>query len=136
MPANPWSSRCSQRSQAGKGPSDTIPLPLTPKIWIDAVFHGQARQETLVSAILQSRNAALLYSGLLSLDDESRAWIAGQPSLISEIASRRAAGFMVVAPGFRVSPAGVRLPGGSAAEPVWQALVGRRPARRRSSSAR
>ena len=114
--------------QAGKGPSDTIPLPLSPKIWIDAVFHGQARQETLVSAILQSRNAALLYAGLLSLDDESRAWLAGQPSLISEIASRRAAGFMVVAPGFRVSPAGVQLPGGSAAEPVWQALVGRRPA--------
>lgn len=113
---------------AGKGPADTIPLPLSPKIWIDAVFRGQARPETLVSSILQSRNAALFYVALLSLDDETRAWIAGQPSLISEIATKRAAGFLLVAPGFRVSSTGVRLPGGPAAEPVWQALVGRRPA--------
>jgi len=107
--------------------ADTVPLPLAPKIWIDAVFRGQAKPDTLVSAILQSRNAALLYVGLLSLDDETRAWIAGQPSLISEIVTRRAAGFLVVAPGFRVTSSGVRLPGGPAADPVWQALVGKRP---------
>ena len=112
---------------AGKGPADSIPLPLSSKIWIDAVFRGQARPETLVSSILQSRNAALFYVALLSLDDETRAWIAAQPSLISEITTKRAAGFLVVAPGFRVTSAGVRLPGGPAAEPVWQALVGRRP---------
>ncbi len=110
-----------------KGTAETVPLPLTPKIWIDAVFHGQGRPDTLASAILQSRNASLFYVGLLSLDDETRAWIAGQPSLITEITSRRAAGFMIVAPGFRVSAAGVRLPGGPAADPVWQALAGRRP---------
>ena len=113
---------------AGKGPADTIPLPLSPKVWIDAVFRGQARPDTLVSSILQSRNAALFYVALMALDDETRAWIAGQPSLISEISAKHAAGFLVVAPGFRVTSAGVRLPGGPAAEPVWQALVGRRPA--------
>jgi hypothetical protein len=110
-----------------KGTAETIPLPLTPKIWIENVFRGQARLDTLVSAILQSRNAALFYIGLLSLDDETRAWIAGQPSLISEITSRRAASFMIVAPGFRITSAGARLPGGPAADPVWQALVGKRP---------
>jgi hypothetical protein len=109
------------------GAAETVPLPLSSKIWIDAVFHGQARPETLVSAILQSRNAALLYLALLSLDDETRAWIASQPSLISEIASRRAAAFLVAAPGFRVKSAGVEVPGGAAADSVWQALVGRRP---------
>jgi len=112
---------------ARKGGVETVPLPLSPKVWIDSVFHGQARPDTLVSAILQSRNAALFYVALLSLDDETRAWIAGQPSLISEITSRRAAGFLVVAPGFRVASAGVQLPGGPLAEPVWQALVGHRP---------
>jgi len=110
-----------------KGTAETLPLPLTPKIWIDAVFRGQGRPDTLVGAILQSRNASLFYVGLLSLDDETRAWIASQPSLISEITSRRAAGFMIVAPGFRVTSAGVRLPGGPAADPVWQELAGRRP---------
>jgi hypothetical protein len=110
-----------------KETSDTVPLPLSPKIWIDAVFRGQAKPETLVSAILQSRNAALLYVALLSLDDETRAWIGNQPALISEISSRRAAAFLVVAPGFRVTSSGVDVPGGTAAEGFWQALVGRRP---------
>jgi hypothetical protein len=112
---------------ASKGPVETIPLPLSQKIWIDVVFRGETRPDTLVTAILQSRNASLFYVGLLSLDDESRAWIAGQTSLISEIASRRAAGFLVAAPAFRVAAGAVRLPGGPAAEPVWQALVGKRP---------
>lgn len=110
-----------------KGTSETVPLPLSPQIWIDTVFRGQPRLDTLVSAILQSRNAALFYVGLLSLDDETRAWIATEPSLISELATRRAAGFVVVSPGFRITSGRVRLPGGLAAEPVWQALVGKRP---------
>ena len=63
------------------------------KIWTDVVFKKQATAETLVASIVQSRNAALLYDALLSLDDDSRAWIAEQPSLISELAARRAARF-------------------------------------------
>lgn len=108
--------------------TDTIPLPLTPKIWIDVVFRKQARAETLVASILSSRDAALFYNALLSLDDETRAWIGEQPGLISDIVARRAAPFLIIAPGFRVSKGGVRVPGGAAAEPTWQALTGRRPA--------
>ena len=37
---------------------------------------------------------------------------------------------MVVAPGLRVVDDGLRVPGGDAAEPAWQALVGRRPTER------
>ena len=106
---------------------DTIPLPLSASIWIDVVFRGRATPQTLVAEILRSRSAALLYYGLLSLDDGTRAWLGGQPDLIAEIVARHPAAFLVAAPGLRVTSAGVRLPGGAVAEPVWRALVGRRP---------
>jgi hypothetical protein len=105
---------------------ETLPLPLSSSTWIDVVFHGRATPQTLVSEILQSRDAALLYCGLLSLDDGTRAWLAGQPDLLAELAARHPAAFLVAAPALRVTAAGVRVPGGTAAEPVWQALVGRR----------
>lgn len=110
----------------GGSATDTIPLPLSQKFWIDVVFRKQATPETLVASIVQLRGAALLYSGLLALDDDTRAWIAEQPSLVSEIVAKRAASFVTVAHGLRISKTGVQVPGGPAAAPVWQALVGRR----------
>ena len=107
--------------------SEMLPLPLSDRIWIEDVFGGQATPQTLVSAILQSRNAALLYCGLLSLDDDTRVWLGGQRALVAELASRHAAAFLAAAPGLRVTTAGLHLPGGALAAPAWQALVGRRP---------
>jgi hypothetical protein len=112
---------------AQSDPSETLPLPLSDRIWIDAVFGGRATPQTLVSAILQSRSAALLYCGLLWLDDGTRAWIAGEPALISELASGHAAAFLAAAPGLRVTAAGVQVPGGALAAPAWRVLVGRSP---------
>ena len=104
--------------------SDTVPLPLSDRIWIDVVFRGQATPQTLVSSILQSRTAALFYCGLLSLDDETRAWLAGQQNLIAELASSRAGAFVAAAPGLRIVSGAVRPIGGELAAPVWEALVG------------
>jgi hypothetical protein len=106
---------------------ETIPLPLSEKIWIDAVFGGRATPQTLVAEILKSRNAALLYCGLLWLDDDTRAWLATEPALVAELASGRAAEFLAAAPGLQASAAGARLPGGAEAAPVWTALVGQTP---------
>jgi hypothetical protein len=112
-------------ASATTGRSETLPLPLSPRIWIDSVFGGRATPETLVSAILRSRGAALLYHGLLSLDDDTREWITGQPALLAELASGSAAAFVAAAPGLRVSAARLHVPGGSLAQPAWEALVGR-----------
>jgi len=105
--------------------TDTLPLPLPAPIWIDAVFDGHATARTLAGAILGSRGASLLYCGLLSLDDETRAWFAGKPRLIADLASRHAAAFMTAAPGLRIADGTMRVPGGKDAEPAWAALVGR-----------
>ena len=94
-------------------------------MWVDTVFGGRVSPQRLAAAILESRNASLLYVGLLSLDEGTRDWIAGRPNLVAELATRDAAAFTLVAPGLRVTSAGVQVPGGQIAEPVWEALVGR-----------
>jgi hypothetical protein len=106
--------------------ADTLPLPLTPAIWIDVVFGGRATPPTLASQILRSRGASLCYAGLLSLDDETRAFVAGQPGLLTELASRLAPAFALAAPGIRISGQRVAVPGGAPATAMWEALVGRR----------
>ena len=97
---------------------ETLPLPLSAALWIDVVFGGRATPQTLVGAILRSRGAALLYHGLLSLDDPTRAWLATQPELVADLASRHPAAFVAAAAGLRVSGTAVRVPGGELAEPV------------------
>jgi hypothetical protein len=104
---------------------DTLPLPLTPAIWIDAVFDGGVTEDHLAGAILRSRQASLLYYGLLSLDEGTRAWLATQPGLVAELARRHAAGLVVAGPALRVADGRVRAPGGEQGEAIWQALVGR-----------
>lgn len=108
------------------GPHDTLPLPLTPEIWIDVVFGGRASPQTLVAEILRTRGPSLLYYGLLSLDDPTRAWLATKPELIRELVEQYPTGFAVAAPGLRVDGSAVRVPGGELARPGWEALVGRR----------
>ncbi len=110
---------------ATNGPPETVPLPLTPAFWVDVVFGGQATPETLVRAIVSSPDTAFLYYGLLALDDETRTWVAGQPALVGDLVARHAIPFLVAAPALRVAEGAVRVPGGEAARPAWEAIVGR-----------
>jgi hypothetical protein len=118
--------RSSRQSEQSEGSAETLPLPLPAAIWIDVVFGGRATEHSLLSDILRSRSAALFYYALLSLDDDTRSWLATQPDLIAELASQRSTTFLVAAPGLRVAGNAVRVPGGDLAEPAWRALVGRR----------
>jgi hypothetical protein len=112
---------------AATGATDTVPLPLSIPIWTDVIFGGKATPQTLVGSILQSRPASLLYYALLSLDDGTRRWVVNQPDLIRKLVAKHSAAFLASAPALRITPGGLRLPGGEAAIPVWQALVGKRP---------
>ena len=100
-----------------------MPLPLSPDLWVDVVFAGRATEHGLVSAIAQSRDASLLYYGLLSLDEPTRAWIAARRPILAELA-QHAAAFAMFAPGLRIAGDTVHVPGNEAARPVWEALVG------------
>ena len=111
---------------AGHGaPVDTLPLGLPESVWRDIVLGGRPAPHGLLSSILQSRNAALLYYGVLSLDDETRSWLAGQPELV-EVATRYVGSFIAAAPSLRVCGGTMRVPGGAPAEGAWEALAGAR----------
>jgi hypothetical protein len=116
-----------ERCEATGSNSDMLPLPLPVAVWQDQIFGGRVAPERLAAAILESRNASLLYVALLSLDDTTRDWIAGQPELIAEIGARHTAPFTLIAPGLRVTNGGVLAPGGPEAEAVWEALAGKSP---------
>jgi hypothetical protein len=105
-------------------PIDTLPLGLPASVWHEVVLGGRPTPHGLVSTILQSRNAALLYYGVLFLDDETRSWLADQPQLLAEVASRHVGAFVAAAPSLRVADGTMRVPGGAAAEASWEALAG------------
>ena len=105
--------------------SETVPLPLPQKLWIDVVFKGRATPESLVADIIASRNASLLYWGLLSLDDATRVWLANQRELLDELATGYAPAFVIAAPAVRVVDSVVSVPGGDAAVGVWEEIVGK-----------
>jgi hypothetical protein len=117
------------RATTARDGADTLPLPLAPAIWTDVIFGGRSTPQTLLADILRSRSASRLYCALLTLDDDTRAWLTTEPALLAEIAARYAAPFLLAAPGVRVSAGTLRVPGGQAAEPVWQALAGGRTTR-------
>jgi hypothetical protein len=113
---------------ASPAPSDTVPLPLTVPIWTDVIFGGRATPATLVRSILESRPAALLYYALLSLDDDTRTWLAGQPEFLKTLlVDDRAAALVASSTALRVTRDGLRLPGGEPAAALWHALLGKDP---------
>ena len=115
-------------AKASQRPStDRVPLPLTPELWTRALFEPGAKPQraTLAADILRSPSASLMYCGLLALDDETRGWFAAHPEVLSEIAARYAAHFLVAAPGLRIRDNVLQLPGGPPATTAWEAAVGK-----------
>ena len=105
--------------------TDVVPLPLTPAFWTATIFGGQSTPETLPRDLLRSPVASLVYCALLALDRPTRAWMAANPALLSNLTARQSAALLLAAPGLRISGGTVHVPGGSAAAPIWQALAGR-----------
>jgi hypothetical protein len=109
-------------------PSDAVPLPLGAAWWSGRVFGGRVTPPSLVLEILRSRDAALLYCGLLALDRPTRAWLGGEPALVARLARSDAALLLVAGPGVRVADGRFAVPGGDAARAAWEHLVGARTA--------
>ena len=110
-------------NQAPGPDDDEWPLPLTPDLWRARILEPGA-PPALLTAILQSSSASLMYCALLSLDDDTREWLAGEPALLGELAQRHAAAFRVAAPGLRVANGRALVPGGPEAVAAWEGLTG------------
>ncbi|MEQ1912051.1 MAG: hypothetical protein ABMA15_24735, partial [Vicinamibacterales bacterium] len=104
-------------------PTETVPLPLAPEIWSAAVFQRPITSESLFSAVIQDRSAALLCHGLAALDDETLHYLAEQPALLRRLYEQNAPVFAAFGGSLRIRHNAVLVPGGAPALPLWEAVV-------------
>ena len=105
------------------GGDEAIPLPLDPEFWRGRVLRRRVPDRDLVGAILADRQAALLCYGLLGLDQETLAFVAREPALVRGLLPRTGA-FAAFAHALHVQSGALVLPGGPAAAPLWEDLIG------------
>jgi hypothetical protein len=113
---------------SGRKTTDKVALPLDPSIWRETILERQIPDRDLVAAILEDRNASLLYHGLCALDDETLASLGPDQETLRYL-RLRAPLFATFGRSIRVSGGRVLVPGGTAAEGVWTNLTGVDPGR-------
>ena len=64
---------------------ETVPVPLSARVWSDAVFHRPIALAALFPTIVANRRAALLCYGLAALDDETLQFLSDHPALLTRI---------------------------------------------------
>jgi hypothetical protein len=100
-------------------PSDEVPLPL-PQWWTGTVFRGALEP---VEQLVASPNHLLTYLGLIGLDGETLAWLAGHPETLQRVAEQRAPIFAGFGSALQIAGSVVQVPGGQDAVPIWESLV-------------
>lgn len=131
-PGGPGSPAPSVDVQAGgaQGPATesgrAVPLPLPPAAW-RRLLRADAGA-SLIDLILRDRRASLLYYGLMGVDAATRDYLASHPDLLGDVYKDRSAAFAAFGRSFRVAEGRVVVPGGPAALPIWEDLVGERVA--------
>ena len=105
-------------------PSGTVPVPLRPSIWSEAVFDQATAAAGLVGAILADRRAALLAAGLSSLDDDTLEYLAAHPDTLKRLYEHDAAVFAAFGRSLHVRANRVFPPGGANAAYLWETLLG------------
>ena len=109
-------------------PTETIPLPLPAQVWSGAVFQRPIAAESLFSAVIQDRSAALLCYGLAAVDDETLHYLAEHPAVLRRLYEQDAAVFAAFAGSLRIRHNAVVVPGGGPALSLWEAALGERTA--------
>jgi hypothetical protein len=116
-----------QLREGGTRPSgaraEMVPLPFTPGFWSDVVLGRRVREDDIAFAILEDRQASLLYRGLSALDDETRRALAQDRKTMKAIYARHAAVLAAFGGSLRVRDGELQVPGGDEARPLWEALA-------------
>ena len=109
---------------------DRIALPLGASVWRERILQTKVSDEQLASAILGRRAFALLYYGLLGLDEETLRWLGQNPAALDHL--RRHPGATAAfarSIHIRGRSGAILTPGGENADAFWTALVGIEPSR-------
>jgi hypothetical protein len=110
------------------GTAETVPLPLDASIWRETILQQRIPDDQIIASVLANRNAALLYHGLAGLDDDTLAWLGAERDTLQHLL-KHAGAFSIFGPSVRVRAGKVVVPGGAAADAMWQAVIGADPAR-------
>jgi hypothetical protein len=105
----------------------TIAAPLSADHWRDAMeLPGKA---DVFAALISNRSAILVCAGAMATDPSMRALLERDRGLLKWIVKTAPAAFWIAARSFKVDKDRVVVPGGAAAEPIWEGLVEARVAR-------
>ncbi len=124
--------RARAASELGRSPSrppapvDTVPIPLSVRLWSDAVFGHSVAPDDIVAAILADPRAAHLSYGLAGLDDETLEFFGEHPAMMRDAYQRNAALFAAFGGALRIHDSRVQVPGGPGAAELWEGVVGER----------
>ena len=108
----------------GQPSADVVPLPLGAEIWSDAVFRRRVAPADLLFTILADRRAALICHALAGLDDDTLEYLATHQGVLTGLYERTAPAFGVFSSHLHVRGGRVIPPGGEAAVPLWERVVG------------
>jgi hypothetical protein len=99
----------------------TIAAPFTADHWRDAMQLPD--QGDVFGALLSNRSALLVAAGAMAADPSMRALLERDRALLRWIVRTAPAAFWMSARSFKIEKDRVIVPGGAAAEPIWEGLV-------------
>jgi hypothetical protein len=105
----------------------TIAVPLTADHWRDLL--APLGRGDLFAALISNRSVLLVCAGAMNTDASVRSLLERDRGLLRYIARSAPATFWVAARSLRLEKDRVVVPGGSAADPIWEALAGEKVAR-------
>ena len=105
----------------------TIAAPLTADHWRDLL--GPQAPRDLFVGLIANRAVLLVCAGAMNTDPSTRALLERDRGLLRWIARTSPAAFWVAARSIRIEKNRISVPGGSAAEPIWEALAGEKVTR-------
>jgi hypothetical protein len=106
-----------------RGEGDLVPMPLSARIWSQAVFRRAVSPAELLVAVMSDQRAAFVAHGLAALDDETLAFVANHPAIVTRLFESDATVFAAFAAHLHIRNNHVVPPGGDRAVPLWEALL-------------
>lgn len=99
----------------------TIAVPLTADHWRDLL--APVGRDDLFAALISNRSVLLVCAGTMNTDASVRSLLAHDRGLLRYLVRSAPAAFWVAARSLRLEQDRVVVPGGSAADPIWEALA-------------